>query len=350
MFEGTRGTMGRWASRIQRARWGSGRGPPKKGVRYVLGGSYGSLWAHRLLLDTDVKLDAVLLDSIVPVGASLERVEETADRAVAQLLDSCEEIEACAALFETSPRTASQEAIELYANGEGCGQDDGVAREGVQAMARLHLDGPPDSWIKIVALYESLVRCDEDDKKILARLLTPAKDETSKTPTSMSTYHYNMLLNRHLLYRELYRFDENADERASFEGSALALRADRQGIRDEAVVFGREYRVVEEPFRASSHVPTTLLSGRLDPLDRPEWAVQFSETLEEGTLVSLPWAGHSTLRYLGWQEGGCGREVFTSFLTGDGAERPCLKEQDVPDLGRTKTATQKMITEWYAAQ
>lgn len=318
------------------------------GISLVFGGSYGTLWAHRLLLDTDAQPDAVFLDSIVPVGASLERVDHAADRAATELLTACSQIESCASLFDQSPPAAARQAIELYETEEGCAQDAGVTASAVQLQARRLLDGPPDSWIKLIALYEHVVRCSDDDAETVARLLSLRDDEEPPAPPSSSSVHYNPLLNRHLLYRELYRFDETDEERSEFERSALAKGPQRDAIHEEALAFGSDYRAVEAPERASSSVPTILLSGRLDPLDRPEWAVDFAATLGKGTLVSLPWAGHSTLRYLGWGDDACGREVFVAFLHGDIRPSPCLAAHPAPDLGRTEQSTREMIRDWLA--
>lgn len=322
-----------------------------EGSSLVFGGSYGTLWAHRLLLDTDAQPARVLLDSIVPIGASLERVDHAADRAAEQLLTACGAMDACAALFDESPTVAARQAIELYESGEGCAQEAGVTATRVQIVARQLLDGSPDSWIKLIALYEHLARCTEEDEEAITRLLEPREDDEPAAAPSGSNgaaFHYNPLLNRHLLYRELYRFDETDEERLAFERSALALGPHRATIREEAATFGSDYRVLEVSQRESTSVPTTLLSGWLDPLDRPEWAVDFAGTLEEGNLISLPWAGHSTLRYLGWEKDACGREVFLSFLQGDPPSRPCIEAHPAPDLGRTQQSTREMVQDWLS--
>ena len=318
------------------------------GKTTVFGGSYGTLWAHRLLLDTDVKLDAVLLDSIVPIGASLERVDAHADRAAEQVLRACSELEACASRFDGDPVALSREAMSAYARGEGCANERLVT---VNLKHTVHtlLNGPPDSWIKLVALFEKLVRCDAKDEEDLIGLVdrASAEDSPPSGPEPSPAVRYNPLLNRHLLFRELFRFDVTEQEREEFEVSALAVGKDSALVAEQARAFGADYRQLSEPKHSQSSVPTYLLSGLLDPLDPPNWAGEFARTLTRGQLVQVKWAGHSTLRYLDWSEGGCGRQIFSSFLS-DAPDFACVQDHAEVDLGRTESATQEMITDWWA--
>src|SRR5690606_9836147 len=105
--------------------------------------------------------------------------------------------------------------------------------------------------------------------------------------------HYNVLLNRHLLYRELYRFDRTDAEKQAFDATALARGPFDHEVRREASAFGAAYRRVEPPLRASSSTPTFLLSGRFDPLDPPAWADDFAATLKHVEVAKIPWASHS---------------------------------------------------------
>lgn len=317
------------------------------GKSYVFGGSYGTLWAHRLLLDTSAQLDGVLLDSIVPIGASLERVDAHADRAAEEVLRSCSELEACARRFEGDPVSLSREAMSAYARGDGCGSES-IAVVDVQHAVHGLLNGAPDSWIKLVALFERLVRCDSKDKEALIGLLgrtdAPKPPATDSEPTPV--LHYNALLNRHILFRELYRFDVTSQERQEFEASALAVGPNSALVAEEANAFGADYRQLRDPARTSSPVPTYLLSGRLDPLDPPVWAEEFAQTLSSGHLLEIKWAGHSTLRYLDWGEGGCGRQIFSTFLSG-APDFDCIMSHAEVDLGQEESATQQMIAQWW---
>ena len=286
--------------------------PP--GRRLLFGGSYGTLWAHRLLLDTDATLDSVLLDSIVPIGASLERVEEHADQAAATLLDACAAEPECAARFPGLSADAARAAIAAYANGNGCADAaEGVSREALQAFVHQHLAGPPSSWETIRTLFSHLIQCSDDDARALEALLKPA-ESTRASAAAQQAPHYNPLLNRHLLYREIYRFDRPASEREEFLRTALAADPNTPSVEAEAKAFGATYRRDDPPTTSSTQIPTYLLSGRLDPLNPPAWAEAYKETLENGVLVSIPWAGHSTLRYLGLAPDGCGSTVLASFL------------------------------------
>ncbi len=95
------------------------------------GAAEGSLW----LLDGGPGF-AVLLDSIVPIGASLERVDAHADAAIEEVLTSCAELPACAERFEGAPVEASRAAIAKYAEGAGCGQVQSGRRRAAEKQAR----------------------------------------------------------------------------------------------------------------------------------------------------------------------------------------------------------------------
>ncbi len=324
-------------------------GLPSRGEKnYVFGGSYGSLWAHRLLLDTDARLDAVLLDSIVPIFASLEWVDAHADRAAEAILNACSEIEACQQRFDGDPVALGRAAIFACGQGQGCGGDRISAADIQHEVAQL-LNGPPDEWIKLTSLFERLVRCSSDDEGALIRRVLSADGggEALDHPTPELSVKYNPLLNRQILYRELYRFDVTQAERDEFEASALAMGTNSSLVALEASAFGASYRHVDEPAREVTSVPTYLLSGRFDPLDPPSWADQFAQSLSFGRVSQVPWAGHSTLRYLGWNEGGCGRKIFSSFLSGE-IDLDCIDSQPTVDLGMEFLETQQMVETWWS--
>ncbi len=315
---------------------------------YVFGGSYGTLWAHRVLLDTDAQPDAVLLDSIVPIGATLERVDAHADQAAEAVLSACSEIASCAKRFEGDPVSLGRAAISAYAQGEGCGGED-LSGAAIQQVVHALLNGSPDSWIKLISLFERLVRCNSQDAESLLRLLNNKRPSAEEGDSrTLAPAKYNGLLNRQILYRELFRFDVTEEQRADFEATALALGTSTSLVRQEASAFGPGYRRVDEPKRATSSVPTYLLSGRFDPLDPPPWAAEFTQSLTSGRLTQVLWAGHSTLRYLGWAEGGCGRHVFSSFLSG-APDFDCVAAQSRVDLGMEEPETQSMIDAWWSA-
>lgn len=320
------------------------------GQTYVFGGSYGTLWAHRILLDTDAQPDAMLLDSIVPIGASLERVDVHADRAAEQILRACSAIDACAARFAGDPVVLSREAVSAYARNEGCNQELLAAADLRQTVHGL-LNGPPDSWIKLVALLERLVRCNSKDQEALVALLDRLDADVPPPAASEqdNAIPYNALLNRHLLFREMFRFDFTAEDREQFMTSALAVGTNGALVAQEAAAFGADYRQLSNPERPTSAVPTYLLSGRLDPLDPPVWAEEFASTLTRGRVIDVKWAGHSTLRYLDWNEGGCGRMIFATFLSGE-PDFDCVDSQAEVDLGQAEPRTQQMIANWWAAQ
>jgi len=300
---------------------------PKAEHVLLFAGSYGTLWAHRLLLDTDARIDGALLDSIVPIGASLEGVDDQASRVVEVLLRECGARAECSSAFRGDPLEAARGALAAFDEGAGCGQREGVINaQEVRLRVRAMLDGSPDHWREALTLFAMLGRCAPEDLGELRAMFASSK------PGAFGSVRYNPLLNRHLVYKELYRFEPTS---AELEPPRLVQLAESPGAAPVAALsrqFGAEYRRVERPKRSSSPVPVTLLSGRLDPLDRPQWASDFARTLERVDARVIPWAGHSTLRYLGLEHGGCGSEVLGSFLATGSADLSCIEEHRAPSL------------------
>ncbi|MEO1337314.1 MAG: hypothetical protein AAFV29_16850, partial [Myxococcota bacterium] len=183
---------------------------PLSGTRIVFGGSYGSYWGQRLLQVKPSGIDRMWLDSIVDLEGTLERADDHADQAMRQLLANCSDISACRAMFTTAPLERAIEVTERYAGGTGCGQDEGLSQPMFQGLMFAMLSGPPEYWVIAAAGFARADRCTTDDIDALKHAIAQLQERTA--PEAQFTY--NPVLNRQILYRELYRFDTDAERRS----------------------------------------------------------------------------------------------------------------------------------------
>ena len=320
---------------------------PTTGDRVVYGGSYGSLWGQRLLQTMPQGIDRMWLDSIVDLDGSLERTDEHADAAMRTLLRECAAISACAARFNGQPLARAEAVIEAYRNDAGCGQTEGVTQAGLQSLMFAWLSGPPWYWVLAAAGYARADRCSPADVAALQQAL---RRLTAQTPDGAG-FTYNPVLNRHILYRELYRFDVNVEERTNAQSGLLATRRGDIPVAAQAAAFGTSWR---RP--GSSAVPSTvetdlvLLSGALDPLDPPQWAERTANRWPHASLLLAPWAGHSVLRYLGTEPGQCGTLLLAAFLADQSLSTTCVQSTTGPDFEGRAEATVSAAQDWFGAE
>ncbi|MEO0395945.1 MAG: alpha/beta hydrolase [Cyanobacteria bacterium P01_A01_bin.137] len=164
--------------------------------------------------------------------------------------------------------------------------------------------------------YARASRCHEED---IAALQHAIERLSSVVPDGVG-FAYNVILNRHILYRELYRFDVDVGERSAAQADLLATRRGDVATAMQAAAFGPSWRVPGEVATPDTETKLVLLSGALDPLDPPSWAQRTSQRWPQADLISVPWAGHSVLRYLGLAVGQCGEQLLSTFF----------KDQDLP--------------------
>ncbi len=302
--------------------------------RLLFGGSYGTLWAQRTLLAGAELIDAAWLDSVVDLEGSLERVDEHADAAMENLLAACSEEDDCARMFTGEPLEQARQAIAAYSDNAGCGQAEGrLHRSEIQRLGNRLLSGSPDSWVIAASVYARLARCSDKDLVALVHAIAvldaPMEDSSPAGATSVA---YNPILNRHILYRELYRFDVTTEEREQFEAQALAQTGAYESIAREAEAFGADWRSPDRFSQPFPETPLILLSGLLDPLDPPAWALSTEQRFPQARLVSVKWAGHSVLRFLGLSKGACGERLFHSFLSGQTPDLECTENLECSRL------------------
>ncbi|MEM1350075.1 MAG: hypothetical protein AAGI01_16060, partial [Myxococcota bacterium] len=207
--QGARITVGEWSGCLEQLKrtWGANLSDfsatgaardvaylmellPKRGARLLFGGSYGTLWAQRVLLE-GVDVDGVWLDSVVDLEGSLERVDAHADAAMVELFTACASVPECAARFQGAPLEVARQVISQLERGQGCGQEaGGWTREEFQVWAYRLLSSDPVSWVVLTAGFARAARCTPADAAALAHAMeanTPAPQNASGPDTGFYT-------------------------------------------------------------------------------------------------------------------------------------------------------------------
>ena len=319
----------------------------------VYGGSYGSYWGQRLLQVAPDTIDGIWLDSIVDLDASFERADANSNDAGLRLLGACAEDADCSMHFAND---ASLEAIVArlavtFASGEGCGQG---TTPGSRAKALFHrlLSGPPWEQALVAPLLLRADRCNADDARAVANALQVLE---TPSPAQDRPPAYNALLNRHILLSELFAYDRSLSE-VERDSRELLFSVEVDPIMAE---FGRSYGPAYQKkldnSAPASRAHLVLLQGGIDPLDRLEWISSTAERWSETrvSLVQLPFAGHSVVRYAVDEAGvRCSLEMLSGFLADPSAEldRACLERRLPFDIAGTAVKTQEAAERWFGAR
>lgn len=316
---------------------------PTSGVRLAFAGSYGSVWGQRLLQRRPEGLDGMWLDSIVDLDGTLERADTHADEAMRTLMERCTGMPACAAMFNGEPLARAEAVIRQYPTGAGCGQTQGLTQEKLQALMYAWLSGPPAYWVLAAAGYARADRCGPDD----VRAFEHAVERLGEVTPDGAGFAYNPVLNRQVLFRELYRFEADLEELMAAQASLLATRRGDIAVARQASAFGASWRKAGTSTVPRSGTQLVLLNGALDPLDPVAWAVRTARRWPQAERISVEWAGHSVLRYLGTEPGQCGARLLAAFLARDRLPVECVAEVPGPDFSGASPSTQAAAQDWF---
>jgi len=325
----------------------SGVSPKHPAVAY--GGSYGSYWGQRLLQVAPELLAGVWLDSIVDLEASFERADVNSHDAGMRLLHACEADSECASRLPAPVDELVRRVVASYRAGDGCGQGE-RDQEQIQALFYRLLSSRPADQALVAPLLVRADRCTPADEAAIEHALTelvaPPPPSQDRPPA------YNPLINRHIMLAELFRYDRDREdvELASNE-HLFSVRADAF-MASIASVYGPGHQRSLPAEIPSSTAHLVLWQGGIDPLDRPEWATSTAERWRAGpvSLVELPFAGHSVVRYAVDADGTrCALEMLSAFLADPSAEldRACLDRVPKFDIAATGTDTAEAAVRWF---
>lgn len=312
------------------------------------GGSYGSVWGQRLLQMAPEVFDGMWLDSIVDLEASFERADDNSNDAGLTLLQSCAADPGCGQHLSGEVEAMVTEVVAAYRDGNGCGQGE-RSQAAIQGLFNRLLSNAPWEQALVAPLLVRAHRCATGDREAIEHAFATLEQPPGAPPPPVA---YNALLNRHVMLAEMFRYDRSADEVAQHSQTHLfSARADAF-MSSIAGSYGEDHRIALPLESPPTNAHVVLWQGGLDPLDRPEWAQQTAERWSESkvTLVEMPQAGHSVVRYAVTADARrCATEMFSAFLADPAAEldRSCLELVPEIDLAATQAKTLEASERWF---
>lgn len=305
------------------------RAPPSDAVA-VFGGSYGTLWAQRVLQATDA-VDVAWLDSVVDLEGTLENADQHADLAARALFAQCAASGAC-------PLTADEALAVLAAHDRNQGCTDASGAE-LRALGFRFLSGRIHDRVVYVTMLARAARCDAADRTALQHALTRARAPAA--PPTGPPLPYAQLLNVHVVASEL-----DGGAAPSPQASLLASPGRDAPVRARNDAWGRV--PLSGPLETTSPTRVVLLSGTLDPLDPLAWAERTRARWDAEHIV-VPSAGHSVMRYARTAAGNCLHGVFQRLLAAPTAplDLTCLDDVEPIDWAIERASTEALLRDWF---
>lgn len=299
-------------------------GTPRSERVVLYGGSYGTLWAQRVLQAAPEAVDLAWLDSVVDLEATLENADAHADAAARALFAQCEASGHC--------------PIDLARVEAVLDRDDvcGASADELRALGYRLLEGAVQERLVYPHVLAAAKRCEAGDRAAVAHALSRLSAPAPPGPS----LRYAPLLNLQIIAAEL-----DGGERPS---PASALIASRGGdARLRARLDAWEGRAAPNPVDTTSRARMVLWSGALDPLDPPVWAERTRDRWH-AELFRIETAGHSVLNYTRTREGHCGLSILQALLDDPDApiDRACLDDVEPIDWALAHEATRDVVRDW----
>jgi pimeloyl-ACP methyl ester carboxylesterase len=287
-------------------------GPPA----VVWGISYGSYLVDRFVARHPDRLDAVILDGLVPPDWTFAEFDAAMDTTGREYLALCDADPDCAKRLGGDAIAFAEATIASLATAPCAGIDDALARA---ALGTLLLQG--DDREAIPAVLVRLDRCDAADEKALAHL-------AGALPTEVNQ---NEVLLANIGTSELWPDDGPTAEEAAaaLEGTVIAT-----GVSAWMAALAEQWPRYEtsETTEERPAIPAILLHGGLDPTVRIDRTAAMRAAYPEGQSVLPPGAGHVTLNF-----SDCAAGAYVQFLddpqlalVADCTDEPFSEQFDLP--------------------
>lgn len=295
----------------------------------LYGGSYGTLWAQRILQAKPDAADLVWLDSVVDLEATLDNADQHADRAARALFEQCERSGSC-----PIDEAGALEVLQAHDAGEGCGETDGNE---LRALGYRLLNGRVQERLVYALILAAAERCQPEDRTALQHALNRLREPPSVSAPPLA---YAPLLNVHIVASE---FDGGRPP--SLPDTLLASPGRDALIRRRNDAWNALRHV--GPAHTETDARVVLWSGRLDPLDPPAWAERVAERWS-AELVLVEDAAHSVIRYLNTPDGNCGHTNLIALGADPTAPimRDCLSAIETVDWTQSQPETRELVESW----
>lgn len=274
-----------------------------EGPHFIMGASYGSWLALRLMQDSDFPLAGVIGASGLPLSYRLDQLASTQEATLANYFSVCAAEPECNAVL---PMTYT-EALDALQG--GCPSAQSLLAHIPQML--LH----PELRLLVPGAIARGFRCDTGDQEALGFLLASMDQLQQDQRENLRNARYNGLMNIHQVLTEFVP-DKTLPE---WSGLSASLNwGEPQVWRERANVwptFGQNIPDLSKPLRGD--VPLLLVNGGLD-FQAPagfHYALQAGFTSSAHHLVVLPHAGHGLHHYdLFADDKHCSFELILGFL------------------------------------
>lgn len=307
----------------------------------LYGVSYGTYLAMRVVKDHPAAADAVILDSVAPLGFDAERQAVYADAVYARILAQCGADEVCAAELGAAPFERTQQLSKSLATKSVC-PSAGWNRETLRAALLLSFS---DAILVPVGLgaIRRLLRCSDSDAAELIQL-------------------------RQLI--ESSMMEVSADDGSSWPLQRLVLAEDIIAPNLDVEALGAEFedllgyaelipsrlyewqRISDEERDndlSTWSVPTLTIQGGIDLATPALWEQQFAEaaSIKDDHRLFLPTGSHALLGSTEFAP--CIGGVVEAFLSAPKAplDRSCASEGPPLDLGGIEGATEAISRQLF---
>ncbi len=295
----------------------------------LYGTSYGTRLALTVLRDAPAGVRAVLIDSVMPLQASMvtEPVGNFA-RALNLLFDSCAADAACSAaypdlknVFYETVRKLNAAPVKFKLTQPDLG---GIGQPGAQLDAQLDGNGLVNLLHTVfydssllpsvpALIYEAKAGRFGMLAQLQGQMLSQLKDISQG-------FYYSVECS------EDVPFDTPAAAAAAFAAQPAAL-AEALGpptaFIETCKLWGVPAAAALENQAVKSDVPTLVVAGRFDPITPPAWGQQAAATLSKSTFIEAPAGGHGpSLTQL------CPQQIALAFLDNPAAapDSACLAQ------------------------
>lgn len=328
----------------------------------VFGSSYGTYWAQRYLQFYPDQADAVILDGILDLGSDIEREFIHQDDVGASLLKLCDENTRCR---NELGRPAAQLLRDIYTR-TGSDRCSLLTTEEGLADAKDTLNGllPEEFNILIPVVIKLLDRCEQADINTLEQLVQALngddeeQEQSRRTTSSTQTANpdtidlstitdFNDALSNNVIYTEIYRPVQNADE---IEAQSMNLLFSSQAAAGDRFALQDIWKVAKSSVNTdlgNVNLPVLMLQGALDPQTVPAWA-DWTKAKLPGTyqhLVMFPHAKHGVIEDSFLNDGSnCGARIMQQFINDPYTtlDTSCVAQTLKPDFGFERANSQAL--------